>query len=382
MRSWSTTWRHRRRARITDRLASAGNAADAQPDGPRHDASTAPYAELTPGVALDALDAVGLFGDGRLIQLNSYENRVFQVFLEDGRAVVAKFYRPGRWSDAQILEEHAFTAELAANEIPVAAPLPLARDERSPHAASVEISGPTLATVNPGHGVAYRFGVAARQAGRAPELEDPEVLRWLGRYIGRMHAVGAVAPFAHRLTIDVATYGDASRSFLLEQRLVTDDVAQRWSGLATEALDACRSAFAATDARALRLHGDCHPGNVLWTEAGPHFVDFDDAVMGPAMQDLWMLMSGDRGAMTRQLLDILEGYEAFMEFDWRELRLVEPLRTLRMLHHSAWIARRWSDPAFPIAFPWFASPAYWADQCTRLGEQLLAMAEPPLGSPG
>ncbi|MEO7055625.1 MAG: serine/threonine protein kinase [Caldimonas sp.] len=367
---------------MTDRPASASSGLDRQPDPPRHDAATAPYAELTPGVALDALDGVGLFGDGRLIQLNSYENRVFQVFLEDGRAVVAKFYRPGRWSDAQILEEHAFTAELAANEIPVAAPLSLARDDRSPHAASVDIAGPTLATVNLGDGAAYRFGVAARQAGRAPELEDPEVLRWLGRYIGRMHSVGAVAPFAHRLTIDVATYGDTSRRFLIEQRLVTDDVSERWSSLATEALDACRSAFAATSARALRLHGDCHPGNVLWTEAGPHFVDFDDAVTGPAVQDLWMLMSGDRGAMTRQLLDILEGYEAFMSFDWRELRLVEPLRTLRMLHHSAWIARRWSDPAFPIAFPWFASPAYWADQCTRLGEQLLAMAEPPLGSPG
>jgi Ser/Thr protein kinase RdoA (MazF antagonist) len=207
------------------------------------------------------------------------------------------------------------------------------------------------------------------------------VLRWLGRYIGRLHAVGASATFRHRLTLDVATYGEGSRAFLLAQDLVTADVAGRWNELALRALDACRAAFDAAGARPLRLHGDCHPGNVLWTAAGPHFVDFDDAVTGPAVQDLWMLLSGDRPSMTRQLLDVLEGYEAFMEFDWRELRLVEPLRTLRMLHHSAWIARRWADPAFPIAFPWFASPAYWADQCTRLAEQLEAMAEPPLGSP-
>jgi Ser/Thr protein kinase RdoA (MazF antagonist) len=345
------------------------------------EAGSAPYAGLTPGVVLDALDGVGLRGDGRLIQLNSYENRVFQVFLETGRVVVAKFYRPSRWSDAQILEEHAFSSELAQAEIPVGAPLPLAVHADSPHAGGVCLLGPTLASVDIETSGAIRFGVAERLAGRAPELEDPEVLRWLGRYIGRMHAVGAVAPFAHRLTLDVATYGDTSRSFLLERGLVSDDVAGRWDALAGQALEMCREAFDGTEARTLRLHGDCHPGNVLWTDGGPHFVDLDDAVTGPAVQDLWMLLSGDRAAMSRQLLDVLDGYEAFMDFSWRELRLVEPLRTLRMLHHSAWIARRWSDPAFPIAFPWFASPAYWADQCTRLGEQLGAMAEPPLGSP-
>jgi len=342
----------------------------------------APYSDLTPGGVLDALDGVGLRGDGRLIQLNSYENRVYQAFLEGGRVVVAKFYRPARWSDAQILEEHAFAGELAGAEIPVAAPIELAVDAHSPFAKMVAPAGATLVRATTAAGARHRFGVTERHGGRAPELEDPEVLRWLGRYIGRLHAVGARAQFEHRIALDVASYGEASRDFLLEHRLVSADVEDRWQTLAAHALDACRDAFAAASARTIRLHGDCHPGNVLWTDAGPHFVDLDDAVTGPAVQDLWMLVSGDRAARTRQLTDVLDGYESFMEFDWRELRLVEPLRTLRMLHHSAWIARRWSDPTFPINFPWFASPAYWADQCTRLAEQLEAMAEPPLGSPG
>ena len=343
--------------------------------------ASAPYADLTPAGVLDALDGVGLRGDGRLIQLNSYENRVYQVFLEGGRVVVAKFYRPGRWSDAQILEEHAFAAELVRGEIPVAAPVELAVDAGSPHADAVTSAGSTLARARTEAGAIYRFGVTERLAGRAPELEDREVLRWLGRYVGRLHAVGGRAPFLHRIALDVASYGEASRDFLLERRLVSDDVVERWHALAEQALVACRDAFEIASPRRIRVHGDCHPGNVLWSDAGPHFVDLDDAVTGPSVQDLWMLLSGDRASRTRQLLDVLDGYEAFMEFDWRELRLVEPLRTLRMLHHSAWIARRWSDPTFPINFPWFASPAYWADQCTRLAEQLEAMAEPPLGSP-
>jgi Ser/Thr protein kinase RdoA (MazF antagonist) len=341
---------------------------------------SAPYADLTPAAVLDALDGVGLRGDGRILQLNSYENRVFQVFLEDGRVIVAKFYRPARWSDAQILEEHAFAAELAATEIPVAAPLPMARDLESPHSASIVEVGATLATTTlTGH--AYRFGACERFAGRAPELDDPEVLRWLGRYIGRMHAVGVRSAFKERLSMDVATYGESSRDWLLAHDSVTADTSAQWRDLVDTALTACRVAFDAAPHKHLRLHGDCHLGNVLWTEHGPHFVDLDDAVNGPAIQDLWMLLSGDRASMSRQLLDVLDGYEQFMEFDWRELRLVEPLRTLRMLHHSAWIARRWDDPSFPIAFPWFASPSYWADQCVRLREQLVAMAEPPLGSP-
>ena len=351
------------------------------PDDPATGLALAPYSDLRPGGVLDALDGVGLRGDGRLIQLNSYENRVYQAFLEGGRVVVAKFYRPARWSDAQILEEHAFASELAGAEIPVAAPVELTVDAQSPFATMVESAGETLARATTAAGARYRFGVTERHGGRAPELEDPDVLRWLGRYIGRLHAVGARAPFVHRIALDVASYGETSRDFLLAEQLVSADVVERWQALAARALDACREAFAVASPRTIRLHGDCHPGNVLWTDAGPHFVDLDDAVTGPAVQDLWMLLSGDRAAMTRQLADVLDGYESFMDFDGRELRLVEPLRTLRMLHHSAWIARRWSDPTFPINFPWFASPAYWADQCTRLAEQLEAMAEPPLGSP-
>ena len=340
-----------------------------------------PYAGLRPEVVLDALDGVGLRADGRLIQLNSYENRVFQVFLEDGSVVVAKFYRPGRWSDAQILEEHAFAVELAAAEIPVAAPLALEAAADSLHAARVTRLGPTLSAFACG-GDVYRFAVSERIAGRGPELEDPDTLEWIGRFVGRIHAVGARSTFAHRATLDAETFGAAPREWLLASDLIPPDALPGWRDVTARALDAVRTAFAqGRPARNFRLHGDCHLGNVLWKATGPHFVDLDDAVMGPATQDLWMLLSGDRAAMNRQLADVLEGYRSFMDFDAGELRLIEPLRTLRIIHHSAWIARRWDDPAFPIAFPWFESPAYWAEQTTRLREQLVAMAEPPLGTP-
>jgi len=344
--------------------------------------SETPYAGLSPDIVLDALDAVGLRGDGRLIQLNSYENRVFQVFLEDGRVLVTKFYRPGRWSDAQILEEHAFANELAAREIPVAAVWPLTIDAASRDAAQVALIGATLAQLATPLGT-YRFSVSARLAGRAPELEDEGTLEWLGRFIGRMHAVGALMPFEHRERLSVQTFGINERDWLLAQNLIPPDAEAAWQQVTQEALSAAAAAFEhGALPRQIRLHGDCHLGNVLWTNEGPHFVDLDDAVTGPATQDLWMLLSGDRGAMTRQLAAVLDGYEQFMDFDWRELRLVEPLRTLRIIRHSAWIARRWADPAFPIAFPWFESPKYWAEQTTRLRQQIDAMAQPPLGGLG
>ena len=339
-----------------------------------------PFAGLDPDTVLDALDAVGLRGDGRLIQLNSYENRVFQVFLEDGRVVVTKFYRPQRWRDAQILEEHGFANELAAGEIPVAAVWPLSVDAGARLADRVCLVGETLAQLDTPLG-AYRFSVSEKLAGRAPELEDDATLERIGRFIGRMHAIGAVKPFEFRQTLDAETFGFAARDWLLSQNILPPDAERGWRQVTDDALAAVDDAFKRTPLRSLRLHGDCHLGNVLWAADGPHFVDLDDAVTGPATQDLWMLLSGDRGAMTRQLCAVLDGYESFMDFDWRELRLIEPLRTLRILHHSAWIARRWSDPAFPIAFPWFDSPKYWSEQTTRLRQQIDAMGEPPLGGP-
>ncbi len=338
-----------------------------------------PYAGLSPEIVLDALDAVGLRGDGRLIQLNSYENRVFQVFLEDGRVVVAKFYRPGRWSDAQILEEHAFAAELAEHEIPLAAPWPLTADPRSLHAARLTSLGATLASLATTDAGNYRFAVAERRAGRAPEVENVEVLEWIGRFIGRIHAVGAAGRFVHRLALSPASHGHEPRDWLLAHDVVPPEALPAWRGMAAAALERVDAAFAAAaPLRTLRLHGDCHLGNILWTAAGPHFVDLDDALTGPAVQDLWMLLSGSRAERQRQLGAVLDGYEQFMDFDRRELALIEPLRTLRIIHHSAWIARRWKDPAFPIAFPWFESPAYWAEQATRLRDQIEAMDEAPL----
>ncbi len=347
-----------------------------RPDSPA--APDTPYAGLTPEVVLDALDAVGLRGDGRLIQLNSYENRVFQVFLEDGRVVVSKFYRPARWSDAQILEEHAFAAELAEHEVPLAAPWPLEVDARSLHAERANLIGATLAHfASPDGG--YRFAVTERKAGRAPEVENSDVLEWIGRFIGRIHAVGATGRFEHRLALGPTSLGHEPRDWLLARDIVPPDALPTWRSMVDAALERVDAAFAqAAPLRMLRLHGDCHLGNILWTAAGPHFVDLDDALTGPAVQDLWMLLSGSRTERQRQLGAVLDGYEQFMDFDRRELALIEPLRTLRIVHHSAWIARRWKDPAFPIAFPWFESPAYWAEQATRLRDQLEAMDEAPL----
>jgi Ser/Thr protein kinase RdoA (MazF antagonist) len=321
----------------------------------------APYADLTPDRVLDALDGVGLRGDGRLLALNSYENRVYQVYLEDDAPVVAKFYRPGRWSDAQIAEEHAFVAALAEREIPVVGPLALA-------------GGRTL------HGFAgFRFAVYPKHGGRAPELDARDTLEWMGRFIGRIHAVGAVQAFRHRPTLDIASFGEAPRDYLLEHGFLPADLLEAYTGTVAQALAGVRRAFArAGEVRALRLHGDCHAGNVLWTDAGPHFVDFDDCRMGPAVQDLWLLLSGDRAAMTRQLADVLAGYEDFCELDPRELYLIEALRTLRLIHYAGWIARRWDDPAFPAAFPWFNTQRYWEDRVLELREQIALMDEPPL----
>ncbi|MBI3044927.1 MAG: serine/threonine protein kinase [Betaproteobacteria bacterium] len=319
-----------------------------------------PYAGLTPDRALDALASVGLRPDGRLLSLNSYENRVYQAWMEEGAPLVAKFYRPARWSDAQIQEEHAFALELAEREIPVVAPL-----------AS---GGATLHAFE-----GFRFAVFPRRGGRAPELEDAKTLEWMGRFIGRIHAVGAARPFRERPALDLESVGAEPRAWLLASGLVPADLLEAWTAATALALEAARRCYErAGNVRLIRLHGDCHAGNVLWTDEGPHFVDFDDCRTGPAVQDLWMLLSGDRVSMTQQLGAVLAGYEDFCEFDPRELQLVEALRTLRLVHYSAWIARRWDDPAFPAAFPWFGTQRYWQDRVLEMREQIAAMDEPPL----
>jgi Ser/Thr protein kinase RdoA (MazF antagonist) len=327
-----------------------------------------PYEVLTPDAVLDALASVGLRGDGRLMALSSYENRVYQAQLEEPieghDAVVAKFYRPGRWSEAQIREEHAFAAELAAAEVPAVAPLLL--------------NGGTLHE----HG-GFAFSVSPRRGGRAPELDDDEVLEWIGRFLARIHMVGAARPFTTRPALDARSFGAEPREWLLEHHMIPLDVQAAWQRRCDEALRMIGDTALGDGPNAgiamIRLHGDCHPGNILWTPGqGPHFVDLDDARTGPAVQDLWMLLSGERSQRQRQLGPLIDGYELLREFDRAELALIEPLRTLRLIHYSAWLARRWDDPIFPINFPWFGSSDYWQGQVQMLEEQIEAMAERPL----
>lgn len=329
--------------------------------GPMGTAAETPYASLSPDLVLDAVESVGIAVDGRLLALNSYENRVYQVGIEDGAPVVVKFYRPGRWSDEAILEEHAFTMALAAEEIPVVAPLALTR-------------GDTLARFG-----GFRFAVYPRRGGRTPELEDSDTLEWIGRFLGRIHALGAARPYVHRPTVDIGSFGERPRDYLLAHGWIPADLREAWLSVINHALDRVRRCYErAGNVRLIRLHGDCHRGNMLWTDAGPHFVDFDDSRMGPAVQDLWMLLSGDRRAMGIQLADVLAGYEDFHGFDSRQLHLLEALRTLRLIHYSAWLAERWNDPAFPAAFPWFNTHRYWEERILELREQIALMEEPPL----
>ena len=316
-----------------------------------------PYDRLTPDVILDAIESTGYLADGRMLALNSYENRVYQIGIEEDKPLIAKFYRPGRWRDEQILEEHAFTQELADREIPVVPPL--------------EIGGKTLFEFK-----GYRFSLSPRRGGRAPELDNCDVLEWMGRFLGRIHAVGAIRPFVHRPVIDIAAFGEQPRDWLLQHHFIPADLRDTWLSVINQALAGVHDCYAqAGKVHNIRLHGDCHVGNVLYTDDGPHFVDFDDCRTGPSMQDLWMLLSGSREEMTRQLRDVLEGYEEFADFDRRELHLLEALRTLRLIHYSAWLAQRWDDPAFPMAFPWFNTQRYWQDRILELREQVSAMEE-------
>ena len=319
-----------------------------------------PYASLTPERILRAVESVGIDCDGGLLALNSFENRVWQIGVYDQTPVVAKFYRAHRWTDEAIVEERRFTLELADSEVPVVAPLCIAGD--SLH-----------------HFEDLRFALFPRRGGRAPELEDSHVLSWIGRFLGRIHVVGGRSHFLHRPTLDTTSFGREPIDTILASDVLPPELLLPWRTIAGQALEAIEACYERAGRTAsLRLHGDCHAGNLLWTPDGPHFVDFDDARNGPAVQDLWMLLSGDEHSMARQLDHVVEGYQTFAAFEPRELHLVEALRTLRLLHFAAWLTRRWADPAFPPAFPWFADGRYWQDHILALREQVAAMSESPL----
>lgn len=326
-----------------------------------------PFGQLMPEAVMDAIEAVGPRCDGRLMALNSFENRVYQIGIEDGGVerssdsfLIAKFYRPGRWSDEAIQEEHDFLAELVAGEIPAVPPIVL--------------NGTTLH-----HHGAHRFALFERRGGRAPELDDDRVLERIGRFMGRLHRVGSSRSFKSRESVDIETFGDRPLAWLDQSNWIPPELKAAWAAVTQLAMAGVRRAFErAQGIELIRLHGDCHAGNILWTDAGPHFVDFDDSRTGPAIQDLWMLLSGDGTSQSRQLTQVLKGYQTFGRFDLRELHLIEALRTLRYVHYTAWIARRWEDPAFPAAFPWFGSVRDWQDRILALREQVGAMEEPRL----
>lgn len=318
------------------------------------------FSTLPPDRVLNAVESVGFRSDGRLLALNSYENRVYQIGLEEGAPLIAKFYRPKRWTDEAILEDHSFVQELVDHEIPVV--------------PAMLLNGKTLHTFE-----GFRFSVFPKHGGRAPELEGRSTLEWMGRFLGRIHAIGSLKPYQERPTLDIKSFGEQPRDYLLSHKFIPADLDTAYRSAVDLALDGVRYCFTrAGEVASLRLHGDCHVGNVLWTDQGPHFVDFDDSRMGPAVQDLWMLLSGDRADMVRQLTDVLAGYEDFCDFNERELHLIEALRTLRLIHYAAWLAHRWDDPAFKQAFPWFNTQRYWQDRILELREQIALMDEPPL----
>jgi Ser/Thr protein kinase RdoA (MazF antagonist) len=319
------------------------------------------FSNLSPDDILNAIDAAGYRCDGCIYPLNSYENRVYQVGIEDDKPIIAKFYRPGRWTDEAIIEEHDFSIMLAGEELPVIAPL-INNDQKSLY-----------------HSAAFRFSLYNKVGGRTPELDNPEHLTQIGRTLARIHNFGALESFQHRATISIASMGEETSQYLLENKFIPDDLLPAYESLIEEVIVKVKNCFSnAGTVSHIRLHGDCHLGNILWNDDTPFMVDFDDTMMGPAIQDLWMLLSGDRNYMTARLYDILDGYCEFREFDPAELHLLEALRTLRIINYSCWIARRWQDPAFPMAFPWFNSQIYWQDQILSLREQSALMEEPPL----
>lgn len=318
-----------------------------------------PYASLTPDCVIDAVEAAGYHCDARIFPLNSYENRVYQVGVEDKEPLIAKFYRPERWTDEQIEEEHHFSWQLQNQGLSVVAPLRNS-DEKTLH----EHAG-------------FRFALYPRRGGHAPELENFDHLLSIGRTLGRIHALGAVKPFQYRPTLNSQTFGHDSREFLLQNDCLPKDLRPAYETLTHDLLNLVDPLLNKSEHNSIRLHGDCHPGNILWRDE-PHFVDLDDARMGPAIQDLWMLLSGERQQQLAQLSELAEGYNEFFDLNPAELRLIEALRTLRLMHYSAWLARRWHDPTFPMNFPWFNTERYWAEHILELREQFSALQEPPL----
>jgi Ser/Thr protein kinase RdoA (MazF antagonist) len=321
-----------------------------------------PFQVLTPSFIMDAVESQGFRCDCRTLALNSYENRVYQVGIEDGAPLIAKFYRPARWSDEQILEEHGFCLELAGHELPVVAPLVNDRAESLFHFGG------------------FRFALYPRQGGHAPELDNLDNLLILGRLLGRLHRIGALRPFVHRPQLDCTSFGRDSVT-LISERFIPPSYKANYDALTSDLLQLIDDLLQAVAPHYIRVHGDCHAGNILWRDDAPHLVDLDDARMAPAAQDLWMMLCGDRPRQSAQLAELIEGYTEFFDFHPAELRLAEALRTLRILHFSAWLARRWHDPTFPRHFPWFNTPRYWGEHILELREQTAALAEPPLQLP-
>lgn len=318
------------------------------------------YTNLSPNDVLNTVDSFGYLSDGRLLALNSYENRVYRLGLQDGSSVIAKFYRPERWSNESILEEHQYTQELDELEVPVVAPL--------------AIDGETLLITDK-----YRLALFPNRGGRAPDLEDFDQLEQMGRFMGRIHQVGKSQAFTNRPELNIDTFGHTARTFILEHDFIPTELVTAYESLTTQLLDEASMCYErAGDINLIRCHGDCHPSNVLWTDDGPHIVDFDDARMAPAAQDIWMFLSGDRADQTAYLDAVLTGYTEFCEFDARELHLIEALRTLRLIHYFGWLAKRWDDPAFKIAFPWFNTQRCWEDHILSLREQAALLHEQPL----
>lgn len=319
--------------------------------------SDIPYSTLSPDLILDAIESIHFKCSGSLLALNSYENRVYQIGIEDEEPLIAKFYRPMRWSDAAILEEHQFALELMALEIPVIAPL--------------SVENKTLHRFKD-----FRFAVFPRKGGRPLELDNLDQLEWMGRFIGRLHAVSKTRSFKHRIKIDVKNYGYTPYQFLMKNNFIPEHLQKNYSYTVERILQEIeRIAKSIEPIQQIRLHGDCHAGNVLWNNSGPQIVDLDDCLTGPAIQDIWMLLSGNEDHIQHQLEYILSGYQQFADFNYRELKLIEPLRTLRMIMYSGWLAVRWNDPAFHISFPWFNTGFYWQEQLQHLNEQLNLLVE-------